>query len=365
MADVEQEAEKFSLPSQSSDKYKELVGEQPSEEGMGGKFSELMGKIRSNWKIVAIIALLVVIAAAVLMFIPRSSGRVSIGVSLIDSPGVPIVGATVSLLDAENSKSVTPDGYTDMLGIVKFQSVPAEKDLILEVSPLEPEYSVLRKRMRFKEGESVSMDVEIEKRNTLSFDKGNYEVLLAQGCVGQLVVPVSNLDQTDFETDFVFPEELQNVITSDGPVVVPAGGEAYLSASLQYPANMKSDMLGSVRLKYTANRKFDLAIRKTDKKAKLSVDFVSRDASDIKGEVAELPIVKKSQIKIKNSGSTGAVLLSDVEVSVKGDFAAWTKLDLSSLEEANAKGGIKPGEEVLVQMTVTIPLNTNPIPYKG
>ncbi len=359
MVDLGSEAEKFSLPAEGSEKYKEIAGTLPSEEGMAERAGNA---IKANLKIILVIAVIIIAGSAIFFLMPRSAS-LSIEVSELDSLGSAIKSATVSIT-GEDGKSVVQDKFTDDLGYVKFSSVPAGRDLTLTITPLGMGFNRYRKNIRLEPDEEMSLQVEMEKTNVLSPEKGDYEFTLAPGCSHTLDVVVNNLDSAEIATELVADEGLAKMMKSGGEKAVPSGGTETLTANFLIEQDAPQEIAGTLRLKYT-NRKINVKIRRTDKKPKLSVDFVNSDAKDIKTSVLELPAIRKSTVKVRNTASSGAMALTAVKVLVKGEFAPWAQLDTSSVEEANANRGIQPGSEVLIPMTVTIPQGTAANPYLG
>ncbi|MFH0971940.1 MAG: carboxypeptidase-like regulatory domain-containing protein [Candidatus Micrarchaeota archaeon] len=355
------------LTPEGSDRYKELSGsleEDGPKDKIMGALGGIGGAIKSNLKIVLALFVIIAIISAYFLLQPRTATLI-VEATQLDSPGDAIAGATVTL--QQDDGLIVAEAISDEIGNAKLSNVPADKDLVLKIAPIEANLVPYKKSIRLDAQSSSTVEAELERRNYLSVAKNAYEFTLAPGCSQKLEILVDNtLGSSDFETQLIAGFDLEDFIKTGEPMAIPAGGEETLLAIMQWPANAntQSERKGTLRLKYT-NKKIDLKLKKTDKKPKLDVSFEKSETKDFRADEADLPVVKKTQVKVRNTGGTGAMPVTELSVSVTGDFAPWTKLDLTTLDEANAAGGIAPGTEVLFGITITVPAGTPKGPYTG
>lgn len=365
MVDLDNEAGKAPISQTDSNRYREMSNSGEEDESPIAKLQKTIGGLfGGNFKIIAIILVLIALGALFYLLQPKSTS-LSLELSLLDSPGVPVVDAQVSLL-LPDEKSAVPDGFSDDLGNVRFDSVPADKDLTLKIVPMDPSLNIIKKPIRLKANEGLSLDFELEKRNALSVDNKEISLTLAEGCPQKLQIEVTNLGESDFETSLVGDLEIKKLILENSAPSknIPAGGKEILEATIGIPPGFESVATGTLHLKETS-RKIALTIRKNDKKPRMDVAFIKSDVKEFSSSITDLPVVKKTQVRLRNAASTGAMPLSEIKVSVLGDFAPWVDLDLSTLEAANSQGGIAPQQEVLFGIAITVPEGTPKGPYSG
>jgi hypothetical protein len=367
MVDLDKEPEKLNLTQENSQKYTDLSSDS-EDTGVGGKISGIFGSVisqfKKNAKIIAVLCILLALGAAYFLMQPRT-GNLTIEVTQMDSPGEAIVGASVSVTMADGKSAIPQEILTDEIGLIKLYNVPAEVPLAIRVTPPDTNVNSFKKTVTLENGGSVTVEAALEKRNSLSFDQNSYEFIMAPGCFQKLLVDVSNLGEGAFDTDLIPDEKIKKFVERHDVATIPTGGKAILIAKLQMPSDAEAETKGSMRLKYTSNRKIDITLKKSDKKPKLDVSFEKTEAKDFKSVEAELPAIKKSQVKIRNTGGSGSPSLSEIKISIIGDFASWAALDLATIDEINANGGIGPGQEVLFGLTITVPAGTVKGPYSG
>ncbi|MBI5224902.1 hypothetical protein HY989_03455 [Candidatus Micrarchaeota archaeon] len=363
MVDNDTKDGNFSI-NEGSMRYKEISGNAPEESPIE-KFKSFLldakNAVVSNPAPFVIFILLVVGVLAYLALTPKKAA-LSIGISLKDSPGTPITKATISLL-YKNEKAAVPDVVTDELGNVQILGVPAGEDLTLKIIPASDDLVSYRKTIKLENKATDSLDVFLEKKSNLVLDKENYDILAAPSCESRLEVSVTNLALSSFSTSLVFDDALKKYFIADEEVEIPSNkGEESLIAKTTLMGDAPSEISGIARLKYTS-KEIAVRIKKSDKKPKLDLVFDKSEVKDFRVKEADLPITKKTQLRLKNTGLAGGPNLMDLDVAINGDIKNWAEMDVSTIASANQKGGIAAGSEVLFPLSISVPLGTAPGTY--
>ncbi|MEK6842935.1 MAG: hypothetical protein AABY04_00445 [Candidatus Micrarchaeota archaeon] len=365
MVDSNSDGSKFSL-NEGSERYKEINGN-ISEESPIEKFksalSFLKNAIVSNPAPFVIFFLLILGIVAYLALMPKRAS-LSLEVNLLDSPGSPIVLATVSLL-YKNEKAAIADVITDELGNAQLLGIPAGEELTLKIIPAADDLISIRKTIKLENNEASSMQFFIEKKSNLILEKESIELLAASSCESRLEVTVTNLALSGFSTNLIFDDTLKKYFVSEGEIEIPSNkGEEVLVAKTTLKGDDPSEISGTARLKYTS-KEISVKIKKSDKKPKLDLVFDKSEVKDFRVKDADLPITKKTQLRLKNTGSVGGPNLMDLDVIINGDIKTWAEMDISNIANANQKGGIAPGTEVLFPISISVPAGTAIGTYTG
>ncbi len=271
-----------------------------------------------------------------------------------------VVGAAVSLTYADGT--LVRETITDEGGAASIADVPSEQDLVLKITPSNPKYEAYTNRIRLASRQNKRVDAKIGKKTGLAFAGPAFSLQVPAGCQRTLVVEVENKGTKEEVVTLVPDENL-------APYARPLSSLEFLSPGdvLPVPVVLSSapeDFTGSLRIQGTS-KKVEVTIQHAEKPPVLQVDFDKTDAADFQVSTAQLPMIRKSQVRIKNAGDPVAPSLSELNVSISGDFASWVALDLQPVEEANRQGGLPPGKQLFFGYTVEVPAGTGAGPYSG
>ncbi|MFH1107119.1 MAG: hypothetical protein V1787_04455 [Candidatus Micrarchaeota archaeon] len=269
--------------------------------------------------------------------------------------------ATVSLA-YEDGNPVGGELLTDPNGLVVLNGVPAGRDLQLQVTPLS---SKLKPALKFVSAldsrESRKAEVQVGRKTGLKFISSGYSAVVASKCSRSLLVEVENTGVSDEAlaitaegqvADLVRPTQ-SDVIEPETQVLVPVRITAKSGGG---------DVSGSLRIRgTTVSVPLEVTVKET--RPRLDVSFDQPDAKDF---TAPPGTVKKSYVIIRNGGGADSAPITDVNVSVKGDFANWASVtETDQIADANAGDGIPAERTASFLFTVSVPMDALPGQYVG
>ncbi len=318
------------MPEETSDEGKSQITE------VGGTIAEAIKRIG----IARIILAIIIIGIAWWFYSLPKPGELYISVKELDSTSA-IEGVTVSLTWQDGQLLGDNFAYTtDSTGVVSFQNVPTERELIIETdaSSTGLNYEVNRQRVTLKSGEAKQVEVQLAKSTNLAFSPNKLTGSVSEKCVRETTITVTNNGGDPTDVQFTGTGALADAVSSNAINVFPGSSEnATVFIDVSKTGKRKGDDLNG-----------GLRARGTSRSVIVELDVSEPPRVTLEPESLRCPAGRESCQFIVSVKNTGGTTLYNLKAEPTPDIEQFV-----AIQPYYSTNAVAPGEEAKFGVTIT------------